>query len=81
MSVPTLLLLHLDLLGNPDSVLRIGLRHRAVIDGLAVERAHSFAQVEDMRFRSLLGPIFRRDPVYYILTSGVLGIFGCISHC
>ena len=44
---------HWDLLGDAGGILRIGLCHRAVIDGLAAERTDAFAQVEDMRGRRL----------------------------
>ena len=48
---PTLLLLHVNLHGNADGVLRIGLRHRAMIDRPIFQRTHTFAQMEHMRLR------------------------------
>ena len=53
---PALLLFHLDLLRNADGVLRVGLRHGAVIDSLTGQRAHAFAEVENMRGLGLLAP-------------------------
>src|SRR4051812_5910340 len=72
---PTLLLFHLDLLRNADGVFRVGLRHGAVIDSLISQRAHAFAEVENMRGLDLLGSVFRRDPVHDILTGRMVRVF------
>ena len=63
-SEPALLLLHRNLLGNTGRVLRVGLRHGAVIHGFSAQRTHAFAKVEDMRRHSRLGSVLRSDPVH-----------------
>ena len=54
---PALLLFHLDLLRDPDGVLCVGLRYRAAIHGLVLQRTHGCAEVEDMRRLGLLGSV------------------------
>ena len=63
---PTLLLFHINLLGNPDCILGVGLGYGAVVDGLAVQRADGFAEVEDVGFGGFLLASFRRDPIDHI---------------
>lgn len=44
-----LFLLHLDLFSDADGVLGVGFGYRAVVDGLVLQRANLFAEMEDMR--------------------------------
>src|SRR5215467_956592 len=71
---PTLLLFHIDLLRHADGVLCVGFRHGAVIDRLILQRAHLFAEMENMRRLCLLGSVLRRNPVHDILTRGVVRV-------
>ena len=66
-----MLLFHRDLLGDAGGVLGIGLGHRPVIDGLAVERTDRLTEVEDVRRSGLLGSVLGRDPVNDVLAGGV----------
>ena len=56
---PALLLLHRDLLGDAGRVLGIGLRHRAVIDGLAAHRTHALSRCGR---HAASQPFWRRSP-------------------
>src|SRR5579883_1946915 len=77
---PALLLFHLDLLCDAYGVLCVGLGHGAAVHGLAFQRTHTCAEMEDMRRLGLLGAVFRRDPVDDVLTGGVCRVLRRRGH-